>query len=169
MSAASCKPACHPDFRSKIKNLNLNLTKSIFQSIFLIVRPLILRCPSCEGDLTVTSLGCADCSINIDGEFELPRLLKLTRAQIDFIEVFIKNRGIIREVERELGVSYPTVRARLDEVIHALGYSSKPASEDETANDGSVRRRVVLGDLKAGKLTPEEALAALNERGTKND
>jgi hypothetical protein len=134
----------------------------------LTVRPLILRCPSCEGNLTVTSLGCPDCSINIDGEFALPQLLKLSRSQIDFVEVFIKNRGIIREVERELGISYPTVRARLDEVIQALGYSSKSA-EDQTANDdASARRRSVLADLKAGKLTPEEALAALNEPGSSN-
>src|SRR5260370_27581620 len=93
------------------------------------MRPLLLKCPSCEGNLTVTGLRCPDCAINMEGEFELPRLLKLTRAQIDFIEVFIKNRGIIREVERELGVSYPTVRARLDEVIQPLGYSSKSARE----------------------------------------
>lgn len=132
------------------------------------MRPLLLKCPSCEGNLTVTGLGCPDCSINIDGEFALPQLLKLTRPQIDFIEVFIKNRGIIREVERELGVSYPTVRARLDEVIQALGYSSKAPVDDETANDGSARRRIVLAELKAGKLTPGEALAALNERASKD-
>src|ERR1700730_10418113 len=99
------------------------------------MRPLILKCPSCDGNLTITSLGCPECSINIVGEFALPQLLKLTRAQIDFIEVFIKNRGIIREVERELGVSYPTVRARLDDVIQGLGYSFKSATEDETATD----------------------------------
>jgi hypothetical protein len=132
------------------------------------MRPLLLKCPSCEGNLTVTSLGCPECSINIDGEFALPQLLKLTRAQIDFIEVFIKNRGIIREVERELGISYPTVRARLDEVIQALGYSSKSAADDETADDSSARRRSVLADLKAGRITPEEALAVLNERGSSN-
>src|ERR1700687_3653719 len=97
------------------------------------MRPLILKCPSCDSNLTVTSLGCSECSINIDGEFALPQLLKLTRVQIDFIEVFIKNRGIIREVERELGISYPTVRARLDEVIQALGYSSKSAADDDAA------------------------------------
>ena len=132
------------------------------------MRPLLLKCPSCEGNLTVTSLGCPECSINIDGEFALPQLLKLTRAQIDFIEVFIKNRGIIREVERELGISYPTVRARLDEVIQALGYSSKSAPEDGIESAGAERRRIVLAELKAGKLTPEEALAQLNERGTSN-
>ena len=88
------------------------------------MRPIILKCPSCDGDLTVTRLRCPDCEISIDGEFALPTLLKLTGAQIDFVEVFIKNRGVIRDVERELGVSYPTVRARLDEVIAALGYSA---------------------------------------------
>ena len=134
------------------------------------MRPLILKCPSCEGNLTVTSLGCPECSINIDGEFALPQLLKLSRAQIDFIEVFIKNRGIIREVERELGVSYPTVRARLDEVITALGYSAKSAPEASTSEDNSgSRRRAVLADLKGGKLTPEQALAALNEPRSKDD
>ena len=132
------------------------------------MRPIILKCPSCEGNLTVNTLRCPDCSINIDGEFALPQLLKLSRSQIDFIEVFIKNRGIIREVERELGISYPTVRARLDEVIQALGYSSKSTAADESADDASTKRRTVLADLKAGKLTPEEALAALNEQGTSN-
>src|ERR1700732_5381380 len=128
------------------------------------MRPVILKCPSCDGNLTVARLDCPDCSISIEGEFAPPALLKLTRAQIDFIEVFIKNRGIIREVERELGISYPTVRARLDEVIQALGYSSKSAPEDEAAADGSARRRSVLADLKAGRITPEEAIAQLNER-----
>jgi hypothetical protein len=134
------------------------------------MRPLILKCPSCDGNLTVTSLQCPECSISIDGEFALPQILKLTRPQIDFIEVFIKNRGIIREVERELGVSYPTVRARLDEVIQALGYSPKATADNETdpGADSSARRRSVLADLKAGKLSPEEALAALNERGSSN-
>ena len=131
------------------------------------MRPIILKCPSCDGDLTVTRLRCPDCEISIDGEFALPALLKLSGAQIDFVEVFIKNRGVIREVERELGVSYPTVRARLDDVIAALGYSSKSAPESSTLDDRGSRRRSVLADLKGGKLTPEEALAALNERHSK--
>ena len=133
------------------------------------MRPIVLKCPSCDGDLTVTRLRCPDCEISIDGEFAPPALLKLTGAQIDFVEVFIKNRGVIRDVERELGVSYPTVRARLDEVIAALGYSAKSAPETE--DSGGSRRRSVLADLKGGKLTPEEALAALNDPnpGQKDD
>jgi len=132
------------------------------------MRPIILKCPSCDGNLTIARLDCPDCKISIDGEFAPPALLKLTGAQIDFIEVFIKNRGVIREVERELGVSYPTVRARLDDVITALGYSAKSAPDASTVDDRGSRRRAVLADLKDGKLTPDEALAALNEPRTKD-
>jgi hypothetical protein len=132
------------------------------------MRPIILKCPSCDGNLTIARLDCPDCKISIDGEFAPPALLKLSGAQIDFIEVFIKNRGVIREVERELGVSYPTVRARLDDVITALGYSAKSAPDASTADDRGSRRRAVLADLKDGKLTPDEALAALNEPRTKD-
>jgi len=133
------------------------------------MRPIILKCPSCDGDLTVARLDCPDCSISIEGEFTPPALLKLTGAQIDFVEVFIKKRGVIREVERELGVSYPTVRARLDEVIAALGYSTKSAPDVSTSDDSGSRRRSVLADLKDGRLTPDEALAALNEPRSKTD
>lgn len=132
------------------------------------MRPLILKCPSCDTNLTATRLRCPQCSISIKGDFAMPQLLTLSRAQIDFIEVFIKNRGVIREVERELGVSYPTVRARLDEVIDALGYSGK-SEPVEADHDSAERRRNVLADLKAGKLTPEQALATLGERDNKND
>src|SRR5277367_1765445 len=132
------------------------------------MRPIILKCPSCDGNLTVARLDCPDCSISIEGEFVPPALLKLSGAQIDFVEVFIKNRGVIREVERELGVSYPTVRARLDEVVAALGYSARSTPDAATADDSGARRRAVLADLKAGKLTPDEALAALNEPRTKS-
>ncbi len=133
------------------------------------MRPIILKCPSCDGNLTVARLECPDCAVSLEGEFAPPALLKLTGAQIDFVEVFVKNRGVIRDVERELGVSYPTVRARLDEVIAALGYSARSAPQASASDDASSRRRSVLADLKDGKLTPDEALAALNEPLTKND
>jgi hypothetical protein len=132
------------------------------------MRPVILKCPSCDGNLTVARLDCPDCKISIEGEFAPPSLLKLTGAQIDFVEVFVKNRGVIREVERELGVSYPTVRARLDEVITALGYSAKSGPEASPLDDSGSRRRSVLADLKDGKISPDEALAALNEPRTKD-
>lgn len=133
------------------------------------MRPLILKCPSCSSDLSVSRLRCPDCEITIEGDFGLPALLRLNRAQLDFVEVFLKNRGIIREVERELGVSYPTVRARLDEVIAALGFRPDGAgSEDryERAEDPLTRsRRAVLEELRAGRISPEDALRALASKG----
>ncbi|MDB5107260.1 MAG: hypothetical protein JWM69_201 [Candidatus Binatus sp.] len=99
----------------------------------------------------------------------MPALLRLTPAQIDFAEVFIKNRGVIRDVERELGISYPTVRARLDDVVQALGYSARNASNRDVPASASARRRAILADLKAGKLSPEQALAALNENAADED
>jgi|SRR5271166_4579175 len=139
------------------------------------MRRLILKCPSCFGDLTVTQLHCHSCDIGIEGDFSIPALLRLNRAQLDFVEVFLKNRGIIREVERELGVSYPTVRARLDEVLDAIGFnlSSSPDGDhnDQPAPDQSRARRAILEQLSAGKISPEDAmraLAALGQPGIRN-
>ena len=126
------------------------------------MRPLLVQCPSCHGNLSVTRQECPSCSIRFEGEFALPNLLRLTPQQIDFVEVFIKNRGVIRDVERELGVSYPTVRARLDEVVAALGYQGRGAA-GEPSVDVASRRREILIDLKAGRITAEEAAAAIGE------
>jgi hypothetical protein len=130
------------------------------------VRPIILKCPSCQGDLTVAKIHCPKCDIALEGEFAMPALLRLAPSQLDFAEVFLKNRGVIRDVERELGVSYPTVRARLDDLIAALGYQIRPPSTDgDEAESPSTRRRAILADLKAGKITPEEAMAAIGAVG----
>ncbi len=125
------------------------------------MRPLILKCPSCNGDLAVSKLHCHACEIAIEGDFGIPALLRLNRAQLDFVEVFLKNRGNIREVERELGVSYPTVRARLDEVLDAIGFNLASKADDDR-DDDPASRRAVLEQLSAGKLSPEEAMRALS-------
>ena len=124
-------------------------------------RPLILKCPSCNGDLAVAKLHCHSCDIALEGDFNIPALLRLNRAQLDFVEVFLKNRGIIREVERELGVSYPTVRARLDELLEALGYNRTQPSEDGN-------RRAILEQLSAGKISAEDAMRALGATKLRN-
>jgi hypothetical protein len=146
------------------------------------MRPLVLKCPSCNGDLAVSKLHCHSCDITVEGDFSIPALLRLNRAQLDFVEVFLKNRGIIREVERELGVSYPTVRARLDEVLEAIGFNLASTPEDDRQergraddvrgqersglDDSATRsRRALLEQLSAGKITPEEAMRALSAGG----
>lgn len=115
---------------------------------------LLGKCPVCAGDLKVTELACNDCRTVIRGEFEPCKFCKLSKQHKYFIEVFIKNRGNIKEIEKELSVSYPTVRNKLDEVIEALGYKVE-AKE-------SVNRKEILDRLSKGEISKEEALKLLN-------
>ena len=127
---------------------------------------MIVKCPSCGGTLTARRLECPACAISLEGAFELPAMLRLTRDQMDFVEVFVKNRGVIRDVERELGVSYPTVRAKLDEVVNALGFAMRGAAAeaDAQADEEDPIRHAILENLREGRISPEDALRALRNR-----
>jgi hypothetical protein len=120
------------------------------------------RCPFCGDELHVARLQCSSCQTAIEGRFTLGRFQRLAPDQLAFLEVFIKNRGIIRNVEAELGLSYPTVRNRLDEVIRALGFEVREEAEQprETGEDAE-RRRDVLERLKRGEVTAEQAIKLL--------
>jgi hypothetical protein len=80
------------------------------------------RCPICDNELTVTRLQCGQCGTGIDGMFSLGRLQALNREQLQFVETFLKVKGKIKDVQDELDISYPTVVARLNEVVRAMGY-----------------------------------------------
>ena len=86
------------------------------------MNPMPGVCPICANQLHVTRLQCGHCGTGMDGVFGLGRLQALTSEQVQFVEAFIKNRGKIKDVETELGISYPTVVARLNEVVRAMGY-----------------------------------------------
>ena len=115
---------------------------------------VIGKCPVCGDELKVTKLSCNSCNTNIEGEFTLCKFCKLTHEQKDFIEVFIKSRGNIKEIEKELGISYPTVRGKLENVIEALGYNPK-------YNEAEVNKKEILERLNKGEITTEEALKLL--------
>lgn len=108
------------------------------------------RCPVCESELQVTRLQCPSCSTSIEGSFPLGRLARLSREQHAFLEAFIRCRGKIKDVEELLGISYPTVVARLDELVGAMGF------DDATAD-----RKAILEKVAAGKLSAKEAAALL--------
>jgi len=80
------------------------------------------RCPICNNELTVTRLQCGQCGTGIDGAFGLSPLQSLTGEQVRFVEAFIKCKGKIKDVEEELGISYPTVVGRLNDIVRAMGY-----------------------------------------------
>ena len=81
------------------------------------MKKLPLHCPSCDTELTVTRLSCPSCETEVSGFFELPLLLRLPGEDQAFIVEFVKASGSLKEMARQLGISYPTLRNRLDELI----------------------------------------------------
>jgi hypothetical protein len=121
------------------------------------------RCPSCHQPLQVTELTCPSCSLELRGRFERGcRFCALDDEQRRLLDVFLSCRGVIRDMEKVLGVSYPTVRGRVDALLTALGYAPSKA-ETESRDDLTVRRREILDRLETGELTADQAAAALKE------
>ncbi len=119
----------------------------------IMANKLIGRCPVCDENLHITRLECSSCHTAISGNFKQDKFSRLNEDQLKFVEVFIRSRGNIKEVEREMGISYPTVRNKLDEVIEALGYSAKDSPEDDVGE----KRREILDSLEEGEIDSEEA------------
>ncbi len=122
------------------------------------MNPVIGRCPVCGDTLHVTRLQCRNCDTSLEGHFALGRLYQLTPEQLEFVEIFIRCEGKINRVEQEIGLSYPAVRARLSEVIRALGYE---VGEPTPRAISEEMRRDILADLNAGRISSEEALRLL--------
>lgn len=112
---------------------------------------VLTACPVCASELSVTRLHCGVCQTAIEGQFALGPLGRLSRDQLRFVELLVKNRGNINQVAGDLNVSYTTARTRMDEIVAAIGYTSPG---DEPPPD----RREVLRQLEAGEITAEEAL-----------
>ena len=119
------------------------------------------RCPVCDHEMKVSKLTCTFCPTKIEGEFSSCRFCRLPAEQLIFMEAFIKCRGNIKEVEKELGISYPTVRSRLDSVIEALGYGvdkeKGPENEKVNSPEESLRRQEILEALERGEISAQEA------------
>ena len=121
---------------------------------------VITRCPVCADEMRITRLECDACGSALEGSFTLGRFQRLTREQLQFVELFMLCRGKIKDVEERLGVSYPTVVARLNEVVRAMGY--EVAQEDTEA---IARRQEILDAVAAGTITPGEAAERLRTLG----
>ena len=120
--------------------------------------PVPTECSVCHDDLLVTRLACRNCGTGLEGRFTMGRLFQLTPEQLHFVEIFLRCAGKINCVEEELGISYPTVHNRLEEIIRALGFE---VGEERGADDE--RRRDVLDQLARKEISSEEALQLLQE------
>lgn len=145
---------------------------------------VISTCPVCSGELAVTRLHCRSCGTTLEGEFSVGRFGRLTREQLLLLESFLRSRGNLRDMERELGISYPTVRSRVEALVRALGFGPR-ADSDEAAEDAaaagaasgtgagagdpspdvSATRQAILERLGRHEMTADEAAAAIRSLG----
>jgi hypothetical protein len=126
------------------------------------MHPVFGKCPVCGEELIVTRLECRSCGTDIGGQFSVGRLSRLNADEIRFVETFIKDRGNAYKVGEELGMPYSTVRARLTEIIRAMGYEpGAEPKEEPIAAIAPEKRKAVLDDLARGKITADDAIRLL--------
>lgn len=123
--------------------------------------PVPGHCPVCGEAMNITRLHCPQCDVTVEGRFSLGRLALLSPEQLEFVEVFLRCEGKITRVEKELGISYPTVRSRLNEIIETMGYEVQHAPDVLDNEAAAETRRQVLDDLAAGRISSEEAIEIL--------
>ncbi len=133
---------------------------------------VISTCPVCSGELAVTRLHCRSCGTTLEGEFSVGRFGRLTREQLVLLESFLRSRGNLRDMERELGISYPTVRSRVEALIRALGFGPRDGDEstDETTADAdatgaAAARQSILERLARHEITADDAATAIRALG----
>lgn len=113
------------------------------------------QCPICEGELIITDVVCTNCDTHMNGVFSMSGLSKLDSEQLEFVEVFIKCRGSIKEMEKELGVSYPTVKSRLEQIAKIMGFENKQRQEED--------RMDILEGVRKGEISVDDAINLLKE------
>jgi hypothetical protein len=138
-------------------------------------RDVISTCPVCEGELAITRLHCRSCGTALEGEFGVGRYGRLSREQLSLLESFLRSRGNLKEMERELGISYPTVRGRVESLLRALGLADgeEPTPEEPieadapnpTSDDDASERRAILDRLARREISAEDAAEALRAIG----
>lgn len=115
----------------------------------------LTNCPYCNGDFVIKEVECQGCKTVIKSNFKVNRFHMFKPEDLYFIEVFLKNEGNIKLMEKDLGVSYPTVKGRLKNIINTLGYKSN--------NSDSTERLKILNALSEGEIDVKGAIKSLKE------
>jgi len=117
-------------------------------------------CPACSGELVVTEMECLRCGTQVNGRFAAGRLVNLPEPYASVLEMFLKVRGNVKEMERKLGLSYPTIRSRLEEAFDAAGLGKGVEGNDGLRQN---KRLGVLERLNEGEISATEAIEQLRE------
>jgi hypothetical protein len=131
---------------------------------------VISTCPVCSSELAVTRLHCRSCGTTLEGDFSVGRFGRLNREQLALLESFLRSRGNLREMERELGISYPTVRSRVEALVNALGFGPRadgdePDEEPGAPAAGERSREEILQALARHEMSADDAAAAIRALG----
>lgn len=118
------------------------------------------KCPSCSNDLYITRLTCPTCGTEVSGEFTPDFFSRLSPNDFDFVVLFILKKGNIKEMERELGISYWTIRSKLAEIVDQLALEDRASMP---ANDLGAKRQKILEQLNAGLISVDEAASRLED------
>ena len=113
------------------------------------MRKILERCPSCGGGLEITQLNCTSCETVIQGRYQPCPFCKLSPESTGFLLTFVRCRGNVKEMERELGISYWTVRRRVDELIQELGVQATPVEGDVAELELDILEQVSRGEISA--------------------
>ena len=138
---------------------------------------VIATCPVCSGELAVTRLHCRACGTTLEGDFNVGKFGHLSREQMAVLESFLRSRGNLRDMERELSLSYPTIRARVEALVRALGFGPRPDSDEAADIAGAAAdlaaasadlvaaRQHILEQLAKHEMSAEDAATAIRNLG----
>ena len=138
---------------------------------------VISTCPVCSGELGITRLHCRSCGTTLEGDFSVGRFGHLSREQLALLESFLRSRGNLRDMERELGLSYPTIRSRVEALVRSLGFGPRADADDAAAEspepitsaaDAAAiqqARQQLLERLASHEISAEDAADAIRALG----
>jgi hypothetical protein len=115
---------------------------------------LTSTCPCCSNPMEIERLRCSSCDVAVEGKIPIPRLARLSAEDREFVELFVRSSGSLKAVAEKMGISYPTIRSRLNRVIEAL--------EREEESERSVRNQI-LDEVEQGSISVDEAVRRLRE------